>query len=160
MTDVTHTDEGGSEPVFRLLYRSHSRIEPAERTAQLGAIFTSARRHNRELDITGALMITDDAFVQVLEGEEAPVRELYDRISDDPRHDQVSLLEDGVVESRTFGRWAMAKVATDGGPDIRLLSNAARGEIVAAPKDPSINPQQEKLLEVMRDALVLQTPGA
>jgi hypothetical protein len=85
MSDVTHADGGGStEPVFRLLYRSHSLIEPAERTGQLGAIFTAARRHNRGAGITGALMITDDAFVWILEGDEAPVRGLFQTISGDP----------------------------------------------------------------------------
>jgi hypothetical protein len=140
--------------VFRLMYRSHCLLDPAERSAQLGEIFTTARRHNQAAGITGALMLTDDAFVQVLEGDEEEVRRLYRRISADPRHDQVSLLRDDPVPGRVFGRWAMARVSESGGPDIRLLSNASRGSIVAAPRDPSITPAQEEVLAEMRDALV------
>ncbi len=159
MNDSTHTDGGGAEQVFRLIYRSHSLVAPDDRATVLGDIFTTARRHNRELGISGALMVTDDAFVQTLEGEESAVRDLFASISRDRRHDQVVLIEETTAQ-RTFGRWAMAKVSTEGGPDIRLLSNAGRGGIVAAPKDPSITPVQESVLASMRGAIALDTSGA
>ena len=152
--------DGEREPVFRLMYRSHNLIEPDERTDQLGAIFTAARRNNRARSITGALMITDDAFVQVLEGDETEVRALYEAIAGDERHDQVRILEELDVDGRTFGRWAMARVAESGGPDIRLLSNASKGAIVTAPADPSISPDQESVLAVMREAVTLDAAGS
>src|SRR3982751_2776801 len=110
--------------MFRLIYRSQSRIAPEESTPELGDIFAAARRNNKRLDVTGALVITDDSFAQALEGDEAVVRELYERISGDPRHEDVELLGAESVGDRAFGRWAMAKVAEGGGPDIRLVSNA------------------------------------
>ena len=64
--------------------------------------------------MTGALVISEGAFAQALEGDEAVVRELYEHISHDERHERVTLLEADAVEGRTFGRWAMAKVAEDG----------------------------------------------
>lgn len=96
-------------------------------------------------------MISDDAFVQALEGDEAVVRDLYETISHDERHESVSVLEEQTVPKRVFARWAMAKVAADGGPDICLLSNASRGTIVSAPGDPTITAEQEAVLAVMRD---------
>jgi Sensors of blue-light using FAD len=81
------------------------------------------------------------------------VRDLYERISQDERHDKVTLLEAHAVGGRTFGRWAMAKVAQDGGPDIRLLSNADRGRIVSAGADHHITPEQDTVLEFMRSSL-------
>ena len=158
MSEATHTDGDGAEQVFRLIYRSHSLVTPDDRAAVLGDIFTTARRHNRELGISGALIITDEAFVQTLEGDESAVRDLFASISHDPRHDQVVLIEETSAR-RTFGRWAMARVSTEGGPDIRLLSNAGRGGIVAAPKDPSITPVQETVLASMRDAIALDPSG-
>jgi hypothetical protein len=145
---------GGARAVFRLVYRSHSVIPAESRRAGLGEIFTTARRNNKALDVTGALMISDDAFVQVLEGDEPAVRGLYATINGDDRHRDVTLLKEETVADRAFGRWAMAKVADDGGSDIRLLSNAAKGVIVALPgADAPATAEQEDLLAFMRESL-------
>ncbi len=157
MSDITDGAAGESEPVFRLIYRSHSLLAEEERRTELGDIFTTARRKNKGLDITGALIISGDAFVQALEGDETAVRNLYATIVEDPRHDELTILEE-VDARRTFGRWAMAKVATDGGSDIRLVSNASKGVIVATPRaDPSITPEQETVLAFMRESIALDT---
>ena len=151
------TDGGGSESVFRLIYRSHSLIPGEQRKAQLAAIFNTARANNRSVGVTGALMISDEAFVQVLEGGESVVRDLFARIAADQRHEDLTVLEEHAA-SRTFGRWAMAKVASDDGPDIRLLSNARSPGIVVAPgRDQSITPEQETVLASMRAALARDT---
>ena len=158
MTDAPDTRERDTAPVFRLIYRSHSRIADQKRKTELGEIFTTARRKNKSRGITGALVISGDSFVQALEGEEAAVRDLYATISQDARHQDVSVLEEHGVGARTFGRWAMAKVGEDGGSDIRLMSNASKGVIVAAKgSDPSVTPEQEAVLGVMRDALAVNT---
>jgi hypothetical protein len=149
----------GAQHVFRLVYRSQSRLDADESKAALGGIFTTARRNNKRLDITGALVITDDAFAQVLEGDETAVRDLYETIRQDPRHENVTLLESGTVEERVFGRWAMAKVAADGGPDIRVLSNAGKGSLVLASPDGHVTPEQESVLGVMRGAITRETLG-
>ena len=156
MNEMTDTDAGDGGSLFRLIYRSHSLIPAAERRSELGAIFTTARTNNRGLSVTGALMISDDAFVQALEGVEAVVRELYASISHDARHDGVTVLDERDVESRTFGRWAMAKVSSDDGPDIRLMSHASKGTIVEATRpDQSITPEQETVLGFMRGSIAL-----
>jgi hypothetical protein len=77
---MTETAAGDSGPVFRLIYRSRSRVGAAERKHQLGEIFSVARSSNKKLGVTGALLITDDEFVQTLEGAEPVVRELYAKI--------------------------------------------------------------------------------
>jgi hypothetical protein len=152
MIDSASIPDPGSEQVFRLIYRSHCLIAPEDRKAGLGEIFTTARTKNKRLGITGALVISDDAFVQALEGDEAAVRELYATICRDTRHDGLSILEEQPVGARTFGRWAMARVAADGKADIRLLSNAKAGVIVDAPgRDSTITPEQEAVLAVMRE---------
>jgi predicted sulfurtransferase len=154
MTDSTGSTAHDSGPVFRLIYRSHSRIPLDQRRTELGNIFTTARRNNRDRGVTGALVLAEDGFVQALEGDEAAVRDLYAQITRDPRHDQCSVLEEQTIDGRTFGRWAMAKVAADDGPDIRLMSNAQKGVIVLAPgQDHSITDDQETVLAFMRTAL-------
>jgi hypothetical protein len=159
MSDAPET-AADTGPVFRLIYNSRSRIAPDQSTSELGAIFTTARRNNRRLGITGALVVTGDAFVQALEGDESAVRNLYADISRDARHERVTVLEEGHVDGRTFGRWAMAKVADEGGPDIRLLSNATRGKIVTAGADHHVTPEQERLLALMRGSVGEAAPAA
>ena len=94
---MTETAAGGSGPVFRLVYRSHSRIGSTERKQQLGEIFSVARSANKKLGVTGALLIDDDQFIQTLEGPEPAVRDLYAKISKDRRHEHIELLGSGDV---------------------------------------------------------------
>jgi hypothetical protein len=143
--------------VFRLIYRSHSRVAPDDERTALGDIFATARRNNREQEITGALVVADGAFAQTLEGDEAAVRALYARICEDERHDDVTLLAEESVDERTFGRWAMARVSEDGGPDIRLLSHAEKRTIVAASPDVHITREQESVLARMRESIARET---
>jgi hypothetical protein len=149
---MTETAAGDPGPVFRLIYRSRSRIGAADRKYQLGEIFSVARSSNKKLGVTGALLITDDEFVQALEGPEPVVRELYTKINKDKRHEHVELLESGDVSGRVFGRWAMAKVAADGEPDIPLLTNVDKGGISPAQPRPGTE-AQETVLAVMRQSL-------
>jgi hypothetical protein len=149
---MTDTAAGNSGPVFRLIYRSRSRIGAAERKYQLGEIFSVARSGNKKIDVTGALLITDGEFVQTLEGPEQVVRELYTKIGKDRRHEHVELLESGDVPGRVFGRWAMAKMAADGEPDIPLLTNKDKGGISPAQPRPATEAQQA-VLDRMRQSL-------
>lgn len=139
-------------PTFRLIYRSHNRIPRDHRKAELGDIFSTARSANRKLGVTGALLLRDDWFVQALEGDEATVQELYDRICKDVRHERISVVERGQVTDRVFSRWAMARVSEDGDHDIPLIASATRGGAVpAAPR--STTPEQDAVLKVMRESI-------
>jgi hypothetical protein len=149
---MTETAAGDPGPVFRLIYRSRSRLGAADRKYQLGEIFSVARSSNKKLGVTGALPITDDEFVQALEGPEPVVRELYTKIGKDKRHEHVELLESGDASGRVFGRWAMAKVAADGEPDIPLLTNIDKGGISPVQPRPGTE-AQETVLAVMRQSL-------
>ena len=64
--------------------------------------------------------MTEGWFVQALEGDESVVRGLYERISEDPRHEDVTVIESAPVDGRVFSRWAMAQVSRSGQADIPL----------------------------------------
>src|SRR5690349_22892063 len=116
---MTHAAQGEpSGPVFRLVYRSHSRIPLDDRPVALAEILRVARSANARTAITGALLITDNWFVQALEGEESAVRALYQRIREDSRHENVTVIDSGDQDSRVFSRWAMAQVSASGQADI------------------------------------------
>lgn len=70
-------------------------------------ILSSARRNNVRDGITGALICREDIYMQLLEGEDAPVQAAYKRILADSRHTEVRLLWNGPAEARLFPEWAM-----------------------------------------------------
>jgi Sensors of blue-light using FAD len=139
----------GSGEVFRLMYRSRSRIMPERRKTELGGLFSVARAKNKRLNITGALLIYGDWFAQTLEGDEDAVRALFATIERDGRHERISVLEDQTVPGRVFARWAMARVSADGEPDIPLIADTS-GIVPAAGR--GATPEQEAILDVMREA--------
>ncbi len=75
---------------FRLIYRSHSLLAPTDESG-LADILKVARSKNADLGVTGALMLYDDWFAQVLEGPQPVIEALYARIKTDPRHNGVRL---------------------------------------------------------------------
>jgi len=147
------------ETTFRLVYRSHMRIAPDERKAELGAIFSAARSNNKRLGVTGALLVWEDFFVQALEGDETVVRDLYDRIHRDARHERVAIISEDPAATRVFGRWSMARVGDDDEPDIPLLMNRDKGGISPAAGRPT-TPEQDVVLAEMREAARSETRTA
>jgi hypothetical protein len=138
------------EPTFRLIYRSHSRIRPEDRSLVLAEIFREARSNNKKSGITGALLVTDHWFVQALEGEETVVRAVYDRIRTDDRHEDLTVVDQATVDARVFSRWAMAQVSRSGQADIPL--HAAEGGIHAAAGEP-VTREQFAVLKGMRETI-------
>lgn len=138
-----------AQDTFRLMYRSRNRIPDRDRKVELGNLFSEARRNNKHSNLTGALLLIGDWFVQVLEGDEATVRALYDKITQDPRHDLVTLLDASEVGERVFARWSMARVSEDGEPDIPLI---AHEDGIAPAASRGTTPAQHRLLATMRAA--------
>ena len=119
MTTPDHAAASVSaDAVFRIVYRSRSRIEPARSGLALSDILGVARNKNTALGITGALMLYQDWFAQVLEGAEARVRALFAPIRADGRHGGAQVTEPLGGVRRTFPRWAMAYVGERDQPDV------------------------------------------
>lgn len=74
---------------------------------QLTELLQIAREKNTAAQITGMLLYKDGNFMQVLEGEESAVKQVYNHISADNRHKGVIVLLSGTVENRTFPDWSM-----------------------------------------------------
>lgn len=89
-----------------LLYESRAtRLLPE---TELLTLLAEARRFNEAHNLTGVLLYTTDGrFVQVLEGEAAPLAELYQRIARDARHQQVRLVAHEPLATRRFAAWHM-----------------------------------------------------
>lgn len=92
--------------LFHLVYLSSTRQGFGR--PQLRVLLERSREKNLSLGITGLLLHHDGKLLQVLEGEERVVRNLFDVIQADARHfGCTSLLEEG-IPARQYPQWAMA----------------------------------------------------
>ncbi|MBB6459773.1 BLUF domain-containing protein [Flammeovirga kamogawensis] len=74
---------------------------------ELKEILIKSRINNEKKDITGILLLIDDLFIQILEGEKKDLEQLYDVIKVDDRHDYIQKIFSGEIESRNFLTWSM-----------------------------------------------------
>lgn len=68
------------------------------------------RSNNAELKLTGALLLCDGSFVHLLEGSPRNVQRMYDRVEEDPLHENVRLLQRRPLLKRRFKTWPLAYV--------------------------------------------------
>ncbi|MCB8948185.1 MAG: BLUF domain-containing protein [Ardenticatenaceae bacterium] len=66
-----------------------------------------SREMNVENDITGMLLYRGGNFIQVIEGEDEAVLQLYKNIKADPRHKDVTMLSQDPIAKRQFPDWRM-----------------------------------------------------
>lgn len=97
----------GSRSLHRLVYVSRQRVLTPDLDHEVGQIVQASIRNNRDLALTGLLLVHDGWFVQALEGPAEAVMNTYRRILDDPRHESAKVLSAGPVEARAFGDWNM-----------------------------------------------------
>jgi hypothetical protein len=66
-----------------------------------------SREKNARLGITGVLLYINGHIVQVLEGEQQVIEDLYKTIQADPRHKDVRTVIDRPITQRLFSHWYM-----------------------------------------------------
>ncbi|SNS24024.1 Sensors of blue-light using FAD [Tardiphaga sp. OK246] len=106
--------------MFRIFYVSAA--NQSFSTHDLGQLLQKARDQNESAVVTGMLVYSDGDFLQVLEGEPTNVVGIYDRISIDPRHRDISVLQRGLgYGDRLFPSWSMGFKRV---PDGELIDEA------------------------------------
>jgi hypothetical protein len=80
--------------LHRLVYYSRNRIGGGSDSLSdaIGTILETSRSNNARADVTGALMFNAGCFAQVLEGPRVALENVFERIQQDDRHGDVSLL--------------------------------------------------------------------
>ena len=112
--------------LHQLMYISRRR-EHVSDTEVLDGIVLPAMRKNRSLDVTGCLWFDAHAFVQILEGDQAVIDELFAAIGCDERHEDVLLLDHRPVSERVFERFAMRIVDAHDLPEMGELHDILAG---------------------------------
>jgi hypothetical protein len=70
-------------------------------------LLESSVRHNSANDVTGMLLYASGSFLQVLEGEDAAIDEVFARIRADDRHHNLLVIARERIAARDFGAWSM-----------------------------------------------------
>ena len=98
--------------IYRLVYysRNHVAADIDAFSAEVDDILAKSRENNARDEITGALMFNAGCFAQVLEGPLDKVEDAFERIQQDERHGEVSLLSMEPAACRSFPNWAMGFV--------------------------------------------------
>jgi hypothetical protein len=91
--------------VFQTFYVS--RATGALDNASIQSMLQRSRRSNAGLRVTGCLLFSGRCFAQVLEGEEATVTTLAQRIAADPRHTDVRFLSRRKRGEREYADWTL-----------------------------------------------------
>ena len=106
----------------RYISRFASDLSPRD----IDQIVETSQANNPDRNITGMLMASGELFYQLLEGPKDQIDTLYARIYEDPRHEQILLLESEVGNfERICPDWAMQKI------DLSLKSSAETAPISA-----------------------------
>ena len=74
------------------------------------AILASSQRNNAARGVTGLLLYNGRNFLQLLEGDESELVSLMVKISHDPRHTGISMIDRKMVDERVCPNWAMRRV--------------------------------------------------
>ena len=91
--------------MYRIIYLSSATKMMSE--LELNKLLEQSRIKNKALDITGVLLYFDGDFMQVIEGDETNVKNLYQSIVRDDRHRSVICVFSDHIEDRQFAEWSM-----------------------------------------------------
>ncbi|MGB0943752.1 MAG: BLUF domain-containing protein [Marinomonas sp.] len=102
-----------------------SKAEKKFSTPELIKMLDSFRKNNEKDTISGVLLYNGaGTFIQVLEGSEASVDTLYEKIKQDTRHSKVTCLRRAKITNRSFSEWRMGfrKLSNDELVDVSKMT--------------------------------------
>ena len=92
--------------MYSLVYRSVA--VDSFTLPEIYSMLSNAKEYNAEHGITGCLLYHNAHFIQFLEGEEAEVSSLFQKISMDQRHHKLEIIKKSSTNERLFHEWSMA----------------------------------------------------
>ena len=98
--------------ICRLIYRSIARADWLT-PENLEALLHQSTDKNEQLGIRGLLVVSGGRFLQVLEGSQRFVNQIYNRIIKDDRHHQIELISFEYISHQYFHDWGMRAISLD-----------------------------------------------
>ena len=95
-----------TKKIEALAYVSES-ASPDPSVLSLATILAASERNNSRDQLTGALLHSSGRYFQVIEGDAADVGRLLQRLENDPRHRQLTIVSHERSAARLFARWTM-----------------------------------------------------
>ncbi len=89
----------------QLVYLSKRKANCTEE--EINKILEACKRNNPDLGVTGILLYSSDKFIQLVEGKNKSIMELYDKIKGDPRHENCVMVSLSPINERSFPSWHM-----------------------------------------------------
>lgn len=131
--------------LYRIVY--HSKAALSMKDSEIFSIVSKAQVNNKNLGITGLLLYIEDSFFQLLEGDEQTVKELYYKIAQDERHENVRPVLQGKIDSRDFSSWNMGlKIfTTQDIQDLKEINKNQEFDLLA-----DLSEKQDLAIELMR----------
>lgn len=123
---------GVAARLHRRAYTSRSTrpLEPVE----FSRLLRRARSRNLAAGIGGVLLYSGTRFLHILEGPPEAVEETFDRVSQDPRHEDIRVLIDEPISYSGYPGWAMHFVEIEdqlveavSSGDLRLIDHLMEG---------------------------------
>jgi hypothetical protein len=74
--------------------------------------------------LTGAMMLHNGIFAQVLEGPRHALDHVFERIKRDARHSDIAILAKCGAQARLFSDWSMVLVGAEGASPLRITTAA------------------------------------
>jgi hypothetical protein len=127
--------------LIQLIYASRA-VGP-QTTAMTSSILATAQAHNKSHGITGVLCQGQGCFLQLLEGEEGAVNQLYSRILNDKRHQEIAVLDKAEITQRRFPNWSMAHV------NLEEADPLVQAKEIALDTEATTGPEAIKLIEAL-----------
>lgn len=85
----------------------------SEIEADLLSILSQVRRANAQRQLTGVLYYGEGYFLHCLEGDQAAMTEVMQRMALDPRHHNLEVVVLEPIRQRAFAQWRMRFTRTD-----------------------------------------------
>ncbi|MEE4243836.1 MAG: BLUF domain-containing protein [Kangiellaceae bacterium] len=106
--------------IISLTYSSRYTGPKYQLIIDLQSIFDTSIVNNITHNISGVLLYCNNHFLQTIEGNRPNVEKLFEKISHDSRHSDITTLLSHAIERRMYPEWNMQPINID---NIRLFNN-------------------------------------
>jgi len=145
----------GDSDLYHIIYASSA----TERLSQseLLELLKVSRRKNEARGLTGMLLYRDGTYMQFLEGQRKDIDLLLARLRNDPRHEGIHVLREGMLSERLFPDWSMAYKSLGGlrTSSVQGYSERLQAQHLGEPDKPPSEPDAIDLLTGMFQQLLV-----